>query len=594
MKDASQRNPSRLPEHLDNLCQWTQANERLASEQLIPLLAWNKVSWDSFKDSFPAADAQCLVAVWLLRALSENVDVDRALGDRVQRLQLALLGHLIAADAPLRWCLPEWCEQLDRLCFHWQGWYPTLGRLGERFLARTDDLLGVLESGSPEASLAAMRDFNRRADRELDRAATLARRIRESELGQQSVSNAHREVVTYLNNHLAGCSLPEPVYEFVIGSIQPALQYYLINDERELWSTWTENLSDLIGCLRPVKTEEQWQRFHQNSALFVARLSTAKPPHNCIFEHYHQFVTDVTICVDRLRAGDRPEMIIAPPLFDRRRSSKPLDAQEPRAQDLEPHGFECGDWLAYRTEYEGVLRCQFLLQPPGSHELLFVNREGHRVLTAPVGRILDCLESGEARRMLPVQAYSTALNTAAARLEYVHSELACQRRVAEQLEQQRLARAERLREARERDRKKRKAADRAERVKALQEETQRIKREQAAFERHRAAAEQALAEQRLSSALTEVEALTIGSWAELRLNDVESVKCELVMLLQSTGKYVFHNHLGRPVVTLLREQLAQMLVAGHAVFFQPALGFDNRLERIVQGQRRPGREAGRR
>lgn len=588
MKHVNRQAPHRLAPLLDDLVQWRGACEPLASADLLPLLGWGKVSWDSYRAQFPHADAQGLVAVWLLRALQDNIDVDRALGDRVRRLQEALLPRLIARDDCLTWCLPEWCEQLDRLCFHWQGWYPGLDRLGERFLARTDELLAVLESGSSSEALFTLQDFNRRADRELDRAATLARRIRESALGHQSVAEAHHEVVVFLNRYVAGCSLPEPIYEFVNNAIRPALQYYLINDERELWNTWTDNVSDLIGCLRPVKTEEQWQRFHQNAALFVARLNMAKPPHNCVFEHYHQFVTDVIVCVDKLSAGESPEMIIAPPLFGGSQLNKAdAPSAEPRERDLQPHGLQCGDWLAYRTEFEGVLRCQFLLQPPGSHELLFVNRDGHRALTAPVGRIIDCLESGEARRLLPVQAYSTALNKAVARLEYVHTELACERRVAEQLEQQRIERAERLREQRERDRLRRNAATRAERIKAMLEQKQRIKREQLALERQRQAASQALARQRLHEALSEVGRLTVGSWAELKLDGEQSVKCELVMLLQSTDKYVFHDHLGRPVSTLPRERLAQMLVAGEAMFFQPALGFENRLERIVQGQRRP-------
>ncbi|WP_049722745.1 DUF1631 family protein [Gilvimarinus polysaccharolyticus] len=589
MKHVSRRDPNRLSQQLADICQWTGASEPLTPAELLPLLEWDKLSWDSFKAQFPRADAQSLVAVWILRALQENIDVDRALGDRVRRLQAALLTTLTAADAVRVWCLAEWCEQLDRLCFHWQSWYPALGRLGERFLARTDDLLTVLESRSADEALVALQDFNRRADKDLDRAAMLACRIRESELGQQSVANAHREVVAYLNSHLAGCSLPEPIYEFVIGSIRPALQYYLINDERDSWQLWADSIRDLVGCLKPVKTAEQWQRFHQNAATFVARLSTEKPPHNCIFEHYHQFVTDVTICVDQLSSDKAPEMILVPPLFAARNSEKSAAVRtEPHPRDLEPHGFECGDWLAYRTQREGVLRCQFLLQPPNSHELLFVNREGHRVLTAPVGRILDCLATGEARRMLPVHAYTTALNTATARLEYAYSELACQRRVEEQLEQQRQERNERLRAAREHDRKLRKAADRADRIKAMLEQKQRLQREQLAIKRQREEAEQALAEQRLQSALTEVAALTVGSWAELRLDEGTSVKCELAMLLQSTDKYVFHDHLGRPITTLPRQQLAQMLVAGHAVFFQPALGFDSRLESIVQGQRRSG------
>ncbi|WP_041522225.1 DUF1631 family protein [Gilvimarinus agarilyticus] len=588
MQHDNRRDPSRLAQLLDDMSQWTGACTPLPASDLLPLLAWDKVSWESFRAKFPDADIQGLLAVWLLRAFQDNIDVDRALNDRVRQLQEVLLVRLTESAATLAWCLPEWCEQLDRLCFHWQGWYPASGRLGERFLARTDELLGVLESRPSAAALAALQEFNRRADRELDRAARLAHRIRESELGRQSVDEAHREVIAYLNNHLAGSSLPEPIYEFVINSIQPALQYYLLNNKREQWRTWADTLSNLTACLRPVKTTEQWQRFRQNAPVFVAQLSTAKPPHNCIFEHYHQFVTDVTVCVDRLSAGDIPDMIIAPPLFGLRSGAKAGESRtELRPRDLEPHGLKCGDWLAYRTEFDGVLRCQFLLQPPGSHELLFVNREGHRALIAPVGRIIDCLESGEARRLLPVQAYSTALNKASARLEYVHTELACERRVAEQLELQRLQRAERLREARERDRVRRKAASRAERIKALLEQKQRLKREQLVVERQREAARQALAEQRLHNALTEVAQLTVGSWAELKLESGQSVKCELVMVLQSTDKYVFHNHLGRPVVTLPRQRLAQMLMAGEAMFFQPALGFENRLERIVQGQRRP-------
>ncbi|WP_020209942.1 DUF1631 family protein [Gilvimarinus chinensis] len=567
---------------LKDLRRWTQKSNAAIDEKA--LLASSRLAVEDFQRLAPGADPAWLLAAWVVRGTRDNLQGDAMLAPRVENLLHCLL-HLVFhhADDDL-WQQPQWVDVWDTLLFHWQSWYPGLGSAGDKFLARCDELLQQLEAnlGNAAACQTAIGQFNQQADRELDRAARLAGRINELEQGQLKVQQAAHQVETSLNQWMAGCSLPDAIYQYIHQSIGPALRYFLINEQHKQWDFWAEMLQQLCRAFEPNKTLEAQTMLHRTAPQLTASLSAAETPATCDPEAYNQFVSDVVLGIDALLLGNTLDTVIAPPIAQKR---EPLKVRGHR-RDGEPHQLECGDWLIFHSPLEGQLRCQYLLQSPVSGELMFVNRQGHKVMQLSVGKFLEALDRRDAQPMVNIRVYSTAVNKATSRLRYYHGDIKAECELQEVLAQQKREREEQVRIESERILAARRQADALARQQALAAEQARheaLKRSREAAERQ---AREALQEQRRQSALAQIDKLQVGAFADIPLGEPERERCHLGMIMPSTQKYLFYDKFQRKVAEWRRDELAQLLMEGRVELYDAAPGFESRLEQIVFGQRR--------
>lgn len=580
--EHTQVTQSKLAAYLADLQRWCGAAETLPRDLRVKMLSAPRLSFDDFRAQAPAADPVWLAGLWLARGVGDTVHCHASLAGRFQQLQLLWL-ELSAADHTFSlFARQSWFSAWDRFLFHLQTWYPGLGSAGDKFLQRCDHVLQHLQSRDPATCQSVLEAFNRQADRDLERAARVATRIRDTEMGQIKVQEARRQVETALNQWLAGCSLPDGVFDYIRHTLAPALQYYLINQQTREWALWSELLQGICRLFDAGKSVQELASLHRQASSVTARLQAINPPQGCELQGYHQFIHDILDGIDRLMAGKGLEASIAPPVT----SSRSTGQVRSHRRDQETHALNCGDWFLFAGQGAGEVRCQYLLQSPASGALIFVNRLGHKVVQMSVGRLLEARERREVQPIARVRVYSTAANKTAARLEYCHAEARLQWQQQEKIRQQRLAQQAREQAGRERAIAARRQADKAARAKAMAEEMarlQQLKREREAAEQE---ARQALLAERRKAAEARIETLTLGMMADIARNDKSRERCTLGMIMPSTGKYLFFDQYQRKVHEWRRDELLQQILAGNIEFYEAEPGFDSRLEQIVFGQRR--------
>ncbi|MCP8899495.1 DUF1631 family protein [Gilvimarinus xylanilyticus] len=519
-----------------------------------------------------------LYAAWFAQALRDNIDCDESLRETVERLSDWLL-HTILGDESLQLhALRANRRHWDQAFFHLHTWCDELGPQGRKFTQRIDELVEQLEACTgPEGQTPRLEAFNHAGNRELERAAKLAERMQASEVGRMRALHAEQQVNALYNQVVAGRDLPESVWVFIDQQLMPALQFVLINesDQAPAWSFWTRMLRLLVWSLNPDKSAEDRQAFFNKGPALLTQLEQAEPPPSCAASSYQAFLSDVSECVITLLKGQSFEVQTAPS-----RDTHQQGSLEQLHTGGEAHPFSGGDWIEFCGDQ--VLRCQFLLQAPGTDQLLFVNRNGQKVLQKSVADMRACFDADIAREIANVPVLSaaiTATNARMAQLQTLYEQraaAAAEAREQEQLRRRALAEAH-ARDLAARKEAEAKARQEAERLAAQRRE--RLEREK----REQAAAESAAHEKQVRQTL---DNLTLGTWADLPLDNGRTARCKLAVSMRSTGKYIFVDRVGSKVAELQYEQLLTMALAGTAVFYQPEQHFENRLESIVRGLRR--------
>ncbi|WP_020209980.1 DUF1631 family protein [Gilvimarinus chinensis] len=535
-------------------------------------------SWQAYSAQAVSAAAGLpgLYAAWLWHSLHNNTDCDRAIAPQVQRLGAFLVAQVVADESlalgPLRECRRAW----DEVFYHVQTWCDSLGPQGAKFYQRLDALVAALEAGDNQTQ--ALTAFNQACAKELDRAALLAERMQASELGRIRAVHAEHKVAELYNQVVAGRLLPEPILAFIQQQLTPALQFELINgsDQSTTWSFWSRMLRLMVWSLNPDKSDSDRQAFFNKGPALISQLERAEPPPSCSAESYQGFVGDISACVIQLLKGLSIETISAPV----REVNGEAEALKHLQAGGESHHFSAGDWLEFHGETQ--LRCQFLLQAPGTDQLLFVNRNGQKALQKSAAQMRACLDADIAREIAQIPVMSAALTAANGRLAQLEAlyeareVAAAEAREAELKRRQQLAEA-RAREAAARQQAEAKARAEAERL-ASEAEAARVRQQQQQEAERKAAHEQKVRD--------EIDGLTLGTWADLPTKDGRSIRCKLAVSMRSTGKYIFVDRVGSKVAELQYDELLAMALAGRAVFYPPEQRFENRLETIVRGLRR--------
>jgi|GEM_PF-2973984 len=535
--------------------------------------------WPAFNRALGLADVTWPLAAWTWQSLQHHLDYHPALKESLMQLAPILLIWSSRADGAWLQAQHPATQALDTLFFHLERWYPEVGPT-DKLKPRLDQLLDTLAQITDEQSfIAAVEAFNHEADKDLLRAARLAERLQAAELGHIRTTAAQNRVNILFNQQVAERPLTEEVAEFITDNLLLALQFILINDpdNQQDWNFWSRILQSLIWSLAPEKSTEQIQAFYDRGPALVRQLENSPPPPGCDAEAYQRFVNTVSSQVITLLKGQQLDNITLPP--------RPVNESALLVEAVEVESREnwrSGDWVVFNAQGESEVRCQCLLQVPGTEQLLFVNRAGRKVLQKSRKQMDLSRETGIARPLANTSLFTTAQADANRKLFAWQAILHEDERATQEREQRenaeahaRLAaqRAEQL--ARERARIKAEAE--ATRLAAEQAERQRQQKEQAQHEAELA---------QMSEAETQINALTLGTWAELPDINGERVRAKLAVSMRSTGRYIFVDRVGSQVAEYRREQLIDLLLSGQVSFQQPERGFESRLEAIVRGLRK--------
>lgn len=526
----------------------------------------------------PGAGLAGFYATWMARVLDENILLPPQLQTYKGQITRAILSY-VAADEELELsALLDNRRAFDQCFFHLQTWYPGLGAAGRRFVERIEQLCAGLQQG-PELWCDALEAFNKLSDRELDKAAVLAERMKTSELGRIRAASAQQRVTDLYNQVVAQRPLPESALVFVEEVVLPNLQYTLINspEQDSAWHFWERALRLLVWSLNPEKSEEDRQAFFQKGPALLAQLEAAQSGNVCSPEVYQSHLNEISGLIITLLKGQTQETLIAP--------KKQVSAEAESLKHLQAagaeHHFSVGDWIEF-DDGRQRLRCQYLMQVPGTDRLLFVNRNGHKVLQKSVAEMSACLEAGIAHEIPHLPVLSATLTAVNARMAQLQQQLQA-RALARQRERERLAR-----KARPRKRQSSRSWLRAKRLRPRPVPRPSVWPKRGASGKGasrelREAEEREAHEQAMRDKLDQ---LTLGTWADLPLEKGKTVRCKLAVSLRSTGKFIFVDRVGTKVAELKYDELLAFLIEGKAVFYQPEQDFENRLETIVRGLRR--------
>ncbi|MBU2884396.1 DUF1631 domain-containing protein [Gilvimarinus agarilyticus] len=519
-----------------------------------------------------------LYATWLAKALADNLLVPEDLQSYKEQLLNRILTYVVSDESLQLTVLHGNRRALDQCFFHLQTWYNGLGASGRKFVERVELLCGAMQSDT-SVWAQALEDFNKLGDRELDKAAMLAERMQVSELGRIRAATAQQKVTDIYNHVVARRMLPESALVFIEEVILPSLQFALINgdDHDSERNFWERSLRLLVWALNPEKSEEDRQAFFQKGPALLSQLETAKANQVCTPDVYQSHLDDLSTQVITLLKGQTIDTVEAA----KKQESEDAESLKQLQTGAAQHQFASGDWIEF-NDGQQRLRCQFLMQAPGTDKLLFVNRNGHKVLQKSVAEIAACFDAGIAHEIPHLPVLSAALTAVNARMGQLQQQLEARAQV-KQLERQRLERkALEIKQAKAKVQAERKVAEAKARAEAERLAQEKIERERQ--EREQQEAEQREAKEQAMRDL--IDQLTLGTWADLPTEAGKTVRCKLAVSLRSTGKYIFVDRVGTKVAELKYDELLEFLLQGKAVFYQPEQGFENRLENIVRGLRR--------
>src|SRR5690554_2154537 len=324
--------------------------------------------WPAFNRALGLADVTWPLAAWTWQSLQHHLDYHPALKESLMQLAPILLIWSSRADGAWLQAQHPATQALDTLFFHLERWYHEV-------------------------------------DKDLLRAARLAERLQAVELGHIRTTAAQNRVNILFNQQVAERPLTEEVAEFITDNLLLALQFILINDpdNQQDWNFWSRILQSLIWSLAPEKSTEQIQAFYDRGPALVRQLENSPPPPGCDAEAYQRFVNTVSSQVITLLKGQQLDNITLPP--------RPVNESALLVEAVEVESREnwrSGDWVVFNAQGESEVRCQCLLQVPGTEQLLFVNRAGRKVLQKSRKQMDLSRETGIARPLANTSLFTTA------------------------------------------------------------------------------------------------------------------------------------------------------------------------------------------
>lgn len=484
-----------------------------------------------------------------------------------------------------------------------RSWYGGLGRAGESYYKQIVALVEFIKNQFEtdfSALSTAYEQLNTFVDKENQRVVRLEKRLLDTETGQIRARRAQHVAVSILNNNLAGKLLPKNLIQFLHGPWQDELRLFVIQkgpDQQVLKGIEKLFLALLFSFQAP-GSDEARQKLYSIVPMLGEEFRKHIESISNTPEKYQEIISQVEAAHIQILKGEalvceevpyleEPDMIAG--------VATTISAQlVKKAEELEE-----GDWLNYSVEDGDSMRCKLLSKIADTDQLLFVNRNGLKVLQKGLEDMAFCLSTHVAKPISNepcfVMAYQKTARTVLEKFEA--NQQSIREHQARKAEEERILEVQRLKEqqaliAEERARaaaatKARLEAEvlalakaQAEKEAAEQSRLDEIEREQQARLQRENEAIDARKVARLS-----LHSINIGAWVEVPNSDGVVTKCTLAVKINSTGKFIFVDRNGLKVTELLRNDLVELLVEKKARILELGENFEDRLAKVVGSMR---------
>lgn len=463
-----------------------------------------------------------------------------------------------------------------------------------------------------------LEDFNNWLATEDKRAAMLEARLCETELSNLKLASAETRVIDALNHNLAERPLPTELHSAITGTLKSELQYWAFNtDPAELpqlplWKSWQRLLPAIGQLFSGDGVEVDDQLLYDQIPLVLAELERSLQHPTSNAPAYAQFVEQLNHCLMNA-IQKQPLECTRFPAISNANSQSDANTRVPRALLQQTENIHVGNWIIFdgKASDAGVdnIRCKLALKNPELDQFLFVDHTGRKVMNKSTKDLALCLSTGIARP-LPSQHLSDATNQQLTALierancsvqaqlllhknkaeQVVRAIIAQQQAAADSAERERVAEQERLQEELE----ARRAAARKAMMEARALADQKIRREaEQAAEAERLRIEQEATQvaeiiAKQQQAAQSINELQVGAWLEIsnESNPDEKLRAKLSVIINSTGKYIFADQVGRKLGEYTREQLVALMIGDQLKILRNGDNFEDQLAKVIRGLRR--------
>ncbi len=350
----------------------------------------------------------------IFKQLVKQADIDDSIIECLQGLHLPL-AILALEDKTFLTSKNHPAHQLiDDVCEYSIGWYPDLGKAGERFFNEISTAINTIENiDGINAELIKEQQLKLRKFFEDDalRTKKLGERQCDTEAGKLKARQSEELAINYLNRCMKDTRLPEAVINFLHHHWLESLKLCHLNhgDESEEWASKKELTKNLIWSFKANKTDaEEQQKFDiiplLNEQLRQALISVA------LHDEVDNVLSDIEQLHIAVLKGVMPERVDTPCL----ESVEAVDGAESDFTISLIDQILCyteGQWMLYRDDSGQWTRCQLARKIEGINQLLFLNRQGVKIMAKGLGEVAFCLSQEIAKPIEACRAFTKAYHT---------------------------------------------------------------------------------------------------------------------------------------------------------------------------------------
>ena len=468
------------------------------------------------------------------------------------------------------------CKLLDTVWHAALYWTPLLGKSGDKYKMRIEDILQRIRITDPTHAAYAdwLTEFTEQLHKDTERAERLASRINQSERDSWIRKQSHQIVQHNVNRILLYADMPEAVELLLKGPLRDSLHQTLLNAgiESAEWHNLLRLAEYLLDSVHSPQNEKEKKQVYKLIPKIPGMLkkhltSIANP------DELQEWISSIEAL--------HVQLLMEQPLLMRSAEPLPLIASHMTINttissaliDQISHIWE-GQWLVYHDENNQPLLCKLSIKLESAGQLLFVNVLGARCLQKSFSEFAYLLSAKHVYLLNADNNFSQAVRDTLYQFMLMH-------------------RFHTLMQADESDRRKREIAKvqtQAERrrlaqLKALQEAEFIARQRQEETKRTKMKdMETAITNARQKMQL-DAQKLTVGAWLEMEIDGIRQ-KCRLAAILNTTDTFILTGRDGIKLSELPREVVVRKVIDGTAVILENGHRFEDSLEKMIHTLRK--------
>lgn len=484
-------------------------------------------------------------------------------------------------------------------------WSPDLGRPGEKYRARIEEMLSRLAGAdltqSPFSSW--LEEFTAQMEKENQRAETLSQRICDSEKASLASKKAERVVRQQLSLLLSSTPMPVVVEELLKGPFRQSMQLVFFNQgvDSDAWRHLLRAGRLLLESFKPPADDAARQVQYQLISKLPALLGKALVSISNQAD-LDEWIGQIEKLHMKILTGSTVELRDAEPLSALDEENG-VDTNISEALLKSVSRIAEGQWLIYQREGECTQHLRLALKMEDAGQLLFVNVLGAKCMEKSVEEFAYLLAARHVRLMNTETNLSQMLRDTVAyvlqlfqRQSLLMAEAAERQRQEEGRRQQARDKAHREAEqiAAERLAAQVRADEDAQQLAYLAAKKAAAEADVAA-EREKQEAQLAEQRQRLAekqsnideweTAMQAVRALCVGGWVDIEIKG-ERQRCKLAAVINASDKLIFAGRDGRKMAEFRRDDLIMLIMDHKARIIETGDHFESSLARVIQTLRK--------